>query len=247
MELTVLGCSGTFPSADSGCSSYLVRHDGFTLMIDAGNGAVGALQRVGDLLEPSAILLSHLHADHCVDLVAYSYARRFHAAKPRPIPLYGPTGTQDRICQIFDKAPRDHLDKVYDFRTISASTYEIGPFRIQLVPTNHPVETYAVRVEADGRSLCYSADTGQSQELIEAARGVDLFLCEATWPDDGDYPSGVHLTPKQTGAHATAADVGRLVLTHTVAWLPDEDVLAGAAKTYAGPLELAAAEKTYSV
>lgn len=247
MELTVLGCSGTFPSADSGCSSYLVRHDGYTLMIDAGNGAVGALQRVAGLLDPDAVLLSHLHADHCVDLVAYSYARRFHEAKPARLPVHGPQGTQERICRIFDRPPRDHLDKVYVFHTVAPGHLELGPFSVTLTPTAHPIETYSVRVEAGGRSLCYSADTGVTPRLVEAAKGVDLFLCEATWEDGGNHPPDVHLTASEAGEHAAEADVARLLLTHKVAWQHDDDVLAGAARAFRGPVEMAAAGRTYAV
>ena len=86
MRLTVLGCAGTFPGPLSGCSSYLVEQDGFRLLLDAGNGAVSALQRAADLLAVDAVLLSHLHADHCLDLVAYSYARRYHPEGPLPPP-----------------------------------------------------------------------------------------------------------------------------------------------------------------
>ncbi len=146
MELTVLGCSGTFPSADSACSGYLVRHEGYSLMIDVGNGSIGALQRVGSLLGVDAVVLSHLHADHCVDLAAYSYARRFHPEKPRRLPVYGPEGTQKRLCRIFDVNPRDGLEEVYDFRTVDPGRFELGPFQLDLAPTNHPIETHAIRV-----------------------------------------------------------------------------------------------------
>ncbi len=103
MRLTVLGCAGTFPGPRSGCSSYLVEHDGFRLLLDAGNGAVGALQRHGGLLDLDAVLLSHLHADHCVDLVAYAYARIYPpAGPPPPLPVYGPGGTEERLVRVFD-------------------------------------------------------------------------------------------------------------------------------------------------
>ena len=44
MKLTVVGCAGSFPSASSTGSCYLVEHDGHRIVLDLGNGALGALQ-----------------------------------------------------------------------------------------------------------------------------------------------------------------------------------------------------------
>ncbi len=255
MELTVLGCAGTFPAPDSGCSSYLVRHEGFSLVLDFGNGATGALTAAAGLLSPDAILLSHLHADHCVDLAAYSYARRFHPHQPPRLPVYGPSGTQSRLCQIFHKPPRDGLKQVYDFHTLrhghghkaQSLDLEIGPFRITLARTAHPIECYAIRVEADGKSLVYSADTGPSRHVKEVAAGADLFLCEATWLDGQDVPAGVHLRAREAGEHARDAEVERLVLVHQMSYLDHARTLEQAAEAFTGPLELAEAGKSYAL
>ncbi len=247
MELSVLGCAGTFPSADSPCSSYLVRHEGYTLMIDAGNGSLGALQKVVDLLDVDAVVLSHLHADHCVDLAAYSYARRFHPSKPDRLPVYGPKGTQDRLCQIFDTRPRDGLEEVYDFHTVTPGNLELGPFTLDLAQTNHPIECNAIRVSAGGRSLTYSADSAVSDDLVALAHGSDLFLCEATWLNGTPYPENVHMRASEAGEHATRADVGRLLLIHTISYQDDQQALDEAAQTFAGPLGLAVAGASYAV
>ena len=245
MRLTVLGCSGTFPSADSPCSSYLVRHDGFTLMVDAGNGAIGALQRETGLLDVDAVLLSHLHADHCVDLVAYSYARRFHPEHPPLLPVYGPAGTADRLGAIVGD-PRG-LEKAYEFHTVTRGKLEIGPFQVELARTAHPVECYAMRIAAGGRTLAYSADTGPSDNVVEVARGADLFLCESTWLDGAGHPKAVHMTAREAGEHAARAGAGRLLLIHTTAYLDDMRFLAEAGEEYDGPLALARAGTTYDV
>lgn len=247
MELSVLGCAGTFPSADSPCSSYLVRHDGYTLMLDAGNGSLGALQKAVDLLDVDAVVLSHLHADHCVDLAAYSYARRFHPAKPANLPVYGPKGTQERLCRIFDTTPRDGLEGVYDFHTVTPGALELGPFRLDLAQTNHPIECNAIRVSAGGRSLTYSADSAPSDDLVELAKGSDLFLCEATWLDGVDVPPDVHMRAREAGEHATKADVGRLLLIHTISYQDDQQALHEAGEAFAGPLGLAVAGASYAI
>jgi ribonuclease BN (tRNA processing enzyme) len=247
MRVTVLGCAGTFPSAESGCSAYLVEHDGYRLLLDAGNGAVGALQRHVGLFDLDAVLLSHLHADHCVDLVAYSYALRYHPDDLPRLPVYGPYGTRDRLLQVFDKAPEDRLEDVYAFATTGAGSREIGPFRVDLAPTAHPIECYAIRVTAGGKSVTYSADTGPCADVAKAAEGTDLFLCESTWLEDSPRPPNLHLTAREAGEHAARAGAGRLALIHTTAYLDQDAYVTQAAAAYAGPLERAVAGVTYEV
>ncbi|GAC1323430.1 MAG: MBL fold metallo-hydrolase [Mycobacteriales bacterium] len=247
MRLTVLGCAGTFPGPDSPCSSYLLEQDGFRLLIDMGNGAMSNLQRCGELFGVDAVVLSHLHADHCLDLVSYAYARHYHpdGAAPR-IPVYGPGGTEARLNQVYG-SPRRGLGEVYDFRAATPGTFALGPFEVTLARVNHPVECYGVRLQAGGRTFAYSADTGVSEPLVELARNADLFLCEASFLDGTDHPDDVHLTGRQGGEHATLAGAHRLLLTHLVAWGDEQRSLADAASTYAGPLELARACMTYDI
>jgi ribonuclease BN (tRNA processing enzyme) len=234
MQLTVLGCAGTFPGPESPCSGYLVEHDGFHLLVDLGAGALGPLQRHIGLLDVDAVYLSHLHTDHCIDLVAYSYARRFHPdGCPPPLPVYGPAGTAGRICAAFETAPPHGLSDVFDFREVAVGELQIGPFTVRSVLSNHPIECHALRLEAGGRSLTYSGDTGVCDELVELAGGTDVFLCEASWPHSDDNPQGVHLSGRQAGEHAARAGVGRLVLTHMVAWA-DVDAIVEEARTAFG-------------
>ncbi|MEO6203850.1 MAG: MBL fold metallo-hydrolase [Mycobacteriales bacterium] len=248
MQLTVLGCAGTFPGPDSPCSSYLIEHDGFRLVVDLGAGALGQLQRHIGLLDVDAIYISHLHSDHCIDLVAYSYARRYHPdGLPSALPVYGPAGTRDRIFASYEAPPTHGLLEVYDFREVGIGTQQIGPFVVSTARTNHPVECHALRIEADGRSLTYSGDTGVCPELVELARHTDLLLCEASWADAESNPPGVHLSGREAGEHAQQAAAARLVLTHVVAWADPEAIEKEAAAAFSGPVELAAAGKTYDV
>jgi ribonuclease BN (tRNA processing enzyme) len=248
VQLTVLGCAGTFPSATSPCSGYLVEHGGFRLVVDLGAGALGALQRHVGLLDVDAVYVSHLHADHCIDLVAYSYARRYHPdGVPAPLPVYGPAGTRERICASFETPPRDGLLDVFDFREVPPGTRTIGPFEVATVRTNHPVECHALRISAGGRSLTYSGDTGECPELVELARGTDVFLCEASWAHSDDSPPGIHLSGRQAGEHAQAAGVGRLLLTHLVAWADPAAVAAEARERFDGEVALAECGATQEV
>jgi ribonuclease BN (tRNA processing enzyme) len=247
VQLTVLGCAGTFPGPDSPCSSYLVEHDGFRLVIDMGAGSLGQLQKHIGLLDVDAIYISHLHADHCIDLVAYSYARRYHPdGVPARLPVYGPTGTGGRICSAFDNPPLNGLIDVFDFNEVPVGTTRIGPFDVTSARSNHPVECHALRISAAGRTLAYSADTGTSDAVVELARDADLFLCEASW-EDGDQPSGVHLSGREAGEHATRARARRLLLTHLVAWSDADAIRAEAKAAYDGELDLARCGATYQV
>lgn len=237
MRLTVLGSSGTFPGPDEPCSSYLIEAEGFRLLIDAGSGAVAMLQRYGDLRDLDAVLVSHLHGDHVLDLVPYVYARAYHPAGPASrIPLYGPPGTDAHLTAA---GATDRLPEVFDCRPLGPGDREIGPFRVRTERMNHPVECYGVRLEYAGRTLAYSADTGETEALSRLARGADLLLCEASYAEDGANPPGLHLTAGQAGGYAARAGVGALLLTHLVPWGDREASLAAAGSAYGGPLAAA--------
>lgn len=246
MKVTVLGCAGTFPNAGGACSSYLVEHDGFSLLLDMGNGSVGALQRYAGLLAPDAVFLSHLHADHCVDLVAYSYARRFHPQPPTKLPVHGPNGTRERLAAIAGGADAA-FDDVYDFVTTTKGKTGIGPFEVTLAPAAHPVETYSIRLQAGDRTVVYSGDSGPTSELVTNALGADLFLCEATWEHGGDYPPDLHMTARQAGEHAHRAMAQRLWLVHTTAFAGRDRLHQQARAAYVGLLDIPVAGATYTL
>jgi ribonuclease BN (tRNA processing enzyme) len=236
MRLTVLGCAGTFPAPDSPCSSYLLESGGFRLLVDAGNGALGALQRHVGVLDVDAVFVSHLHGDHYLDLVPYVYVRRYHPAGRAPLlPVYGPPGTEDAI----QSSAGDPVREVYGFVTVAEGRFEIGPFAVVTGRMNHPVECYAARFEADGRSLTYSGDTGETDALPRLAEGSDLLLCEASYLDGVDNLPGLHLTGSQAGHYAAAAGARRLLLTHLVPWGDRAASLAAAQAAYDGPVALA--------
>lgn len=246
MRLTVLGCSGTFPSPDSPCSSYLVEADGFRLLVDLGNGALGALQRHGGLLDVDAIVVSHLHGDHYLDLVPYIYARHYHpdGASP-PVPLHAPAAVAAKVAGALGSRP-ELVEQVYDIRQLTPGERAIGPFRVTLARMAHPVECYGIRLQAGGRTLAYSADTGPCQALVDLASNADVLLCEAAY-GAGDGPPDLHLSGREAGEHATLAGAGRLLLTHLVPWVDAPMTREQAATAYAGPLQLVASGDRYEI
>ncbi|HWG92689.1 MAG TPA: MBL fold metallo-hydrolase, partial [Mycobacteriales bacterium] len=130
---------------------------------------------------------------------------------------------------------------------VGVGSRTIGPFQVDTVRSNHPVECHAMRLTAGGRSLTYSGDTGECPDLVELARGTDLFLCEASWTHSPDNPPGVHLSGREAGEHAAQAGVGRLVVTHVVAWADPDAVVAEARAAFDGPVEQARCGTTTAV
>jgi ribonuclease BN (tRNA processing enzyme) len=238
MQLTVIGCSGSFPGPDSPASCYLLEAEGFRLVLDMGNGSLGVLQRHAELFGIDAICVSHLHTDHCIDLSSYWVARQYAPAGPQPpIPVYGPRGTAERVAGVCG----EDLSSVrarFQVRDLT-QTLQIGPFRVTTERMNHPVETFGFRVEHAGRTVAYSADTGETDALVRLADGVDLLLCEASFQNNEHNPPNLHLTARQAGEHATRAGARQLVLTHLVPWYDRDRSLAQAAETYCGPLSAA--------
>src|ERR1700761_2714448 len=203
MLLTVVGCAGSFPGPDSAASCYLLEAEGFRLVIDFGNGSLGALQRHAPLLGIDAVCLSHLHADHCVDLYSYSIARTYSPAGPQPpIPVYGPAGSADRIALLHGPAPDRAVKERFTFETLQPGRVTIGPFDVQLAHVNHPVETFAFRFSQGGRSLVYTGDTGETEAVPALAAGADVFLSEAAFIEGPGLPPGIHLTARQAAAYA---------------------------------------------
>ncbi|WP_031524687.1 MBL fold metallo-hydrolase [Streptomyces sp. NRRL F-5123] len=250
MKLTVVGCSGSFPSADSACSSYLVEADGFRLLIDMGNGALGELQRHVGLYDLDAVVLSHLHADHCIDMCGYFVARYYrHDGGPAPvIPVYGPSGTERRLNIAYGDVPDEKcMSEVFDFRTLTPGRFALGPFDVTTDLVSHPVEAYGFRLGYQGRTLAYSGDTGPCQALDTLAEGADLFLCEASFVHGKEDIPDLHLNGLEAGRIADRAGVSRLVLTHIPPWTSPAVNLRDARTAFDGPVELAKAGAVYQL
>jgi ribonuclease BN (tRNA processing enzyme) len=215
VELLVLGGQGTWPEAGGACTGYLVRHKGFNLWLDLGTGTMANLRRHLDLLDVDAVVISHRHPDHLLDLFPFFYARLFHPQRPLGLPLYLPPGTIEHASALLSDQGGAELFEVFDVRPIEpGATFEIGPFRVATLPMLHPVPTLGMRLEADGRALAYTADTGPSEGVVTLAKGADVLLAEATWLDVPNGASPIHMSAGQAGEHATRAAARRLVLTH---------------------------------
>ena len=242
MRLTVLGASPACQNRGGACSGYLLEQDGAALLIDCGSGVFSRLQQHWAPETIQAVVITHMHADHMLDLLQYRYYLfflRLEGRTFRPPALYLPPGGhlsllnlsqgQDRSLDFFSSCFAVHE---YDPRL----PLHAGPLAITFAPVRHVEHTYALRVQ--GRGLfAFSADSGPCRELEEVARNADLFLCECGNQEGSSYP--FHLTPRQAGAIAAAAGARRLLLTHRW-WLHGEEVAVREAREqFAGPIALA--------
>lgn len=240
MRLTVVGCSGSIPGPDSPASCYLVEAGGTRVLLDLGSGALGPLSRFADPIDLDAVLLSHLHADHCLDLCGLYVLRHWGPHRPAaPLPVWGPEGTGERLAQGYGVGPDPGLSEQYTYATYPAGPFAVGDLTVGAVHVEHPVEAFALRLEHEGRSLVYSGDTGESVGLVELASGADVLLCEAAWGTTEPTVDALHLSGRQAGEHARKAGVQRLVVTHVPPWYDAQRTADAAGEAFGGPVETA--------
>jgi ribonuclease BN (tRNA processing enzyme) len=260
VRLVVVGCAGSFPSAESAASAYLVQAEGvdpltgvartWTVLMDLGNGALGPLQRLADPTALDAVAVSHLHADHVADLVVLNVLRRYRPQGPcPPVTVHGPTGTAERLALMAGKDPATDVAGQLDVHVWEPWVpVVVGPLTFVPVPVEHPVPAFGFRVTgpsdhdpARAVTLAYTGDTDECPGLDELADGVDLLLAEAAYVEGRDDAlRGVHLTGRRAGSAAARGRAGQLVLTHIPAWNDPQVTLAEARGVYDGPIALAA-------
>lgn len=205
-----------------------------------GNGSLGELQRYTDIYDIDAVLISHLHVDHFVDLCSYYVALKYRPGGPaEPLLVYGPADTGRRIAAAYGLRGPESLSEGLEVRDHEPQ-YQIGPFTITTSLMVHPVEAYGIRISVDGASIAYSGDTGPTDRLVDLARGADVALFEASFLEGPENPTDLHLTARQAAEHASRAGAGQLVLTHLVPWNDREASLEEAVGHFGGPLAAAA-------
>ncbi|MGI8572503.1 MAG: MBL fold metallo-hydrolase [Solirubrobacteraceae bacterium] len=221
MRITVLGKSPAWQDAGGACSGYLVQDAGYALLIDCGSGVFSKLRRVIDYVELDAILISHLHADHSLDLVPFSYAltyapRQEDVAAPARPELYAPAGASKFFRTLFGCFdPDDLINEAFDVHDYEVSDQlALGPFRLRFCEVPHFVRTFAIEIATATARVTYSADCGPSDDLVAFARDTDLLLIEATLPNPEPSEDRGHLTPSEAGQHGRLAGAKAVVITH---------------------------------
>jgi ribonuclease BN (tRNA processing enzyme) len=258
----VLGKSPSWQDAGGACSGYLVEADDYALLLDCGNGVFSKLRRFRDYVDVDAVILSHLHADHFLDLVPFSYALTY-APRQQPVPvagwpgtehparplLYTPAGATEMFRQIVGCWGSEELiERAFDIHEYEMpDALEVGPFSVRFCEVPHYMETAAVELSNGGGRLTYSADCSPNDELVRFASGTDVLLIEATLPRPERTGLRGHLTPREAGEHGRRAGAHRLVLTHISDELDSEWARAEAGEAFGGPVEVAEEGAVYTI
>ena len=238
-SMTVLGCGTPYPRPDVACSGYLLRADGVEVWVDAGPGTLANLQRYTRLDKLAAIWLSHLHIDHCNDLLPTYYALAYGGqAPPSPIPVFGPAGWVARMEGFLASARPEPLRTAFQpFELTDGHQVAFGGLTLRSVAVEHGVPAFGLTARYGERRLAYTGDSGPCDSLVTLAKGARVLVAEVG-TDVIEIPS-VHLAPEDAGITAAAAGVSRLVLTHLAPGLGDDEAVERAGSTFNGAIEIA--------
>ncbi|MGI8729142.1 MAG: MBL fold metallo-hydrolase [Solirubrobacteraceae bacterium] len=264
MRITVLGKSPAWQDAGGACSGYLVEESGTCVLVDCGSGVFARLREVVDYVDVDAVVVSHMHADHFLDLIPFACALTY-TPRQQPVAVAGWPGTDDpaRPRLLVPPGATEVL------RTVAAAggqpsllesafrlseydldeTIAIGGVLVRFAPVPHYIATNAIEVASanGGGRFTFGADHGPTEALREFAAATDLLVMEATLPRPERSGRRGHLTPSEAGAHAAQCAAARLVLTHISDELDPEWAVAEARRAYAGPVEIARAGAVYTV
>ena len=211
MKLIPLGVAGAYTAAGEASPGYLIEQDNHYILLDAGPGITGRLAKIVPYYKLSAIIVSHLHFDHMLDLLPLSYVLHI---KPATVPLYFPFETKSMFFGTYEANEINPFLDAFDIRDAKGN-FEIGPFKIQLLPVKHRLATVGTRVETSDGVIAYSGDSAYCENLIKHARNADIFLSEATYLErDKERTKEGHMTAKEAATIAKKANVKKLLLTH---------------------------------
>jgi ribonuclease BN (tRNA processing enzyme) len=254
MRLTVLGRSPASPNAGEACAGYLVEGGGGRVLIDVGPGVVAQLLRHHHPDELDAVVVSHMHADHMLDLVTLRYVYPWRSRpKDQRLQVVMPPGSADQLLDLARGVgnPRHFEDTFRLSEHDGSSSMRFAGLELRPIETVHYIPCWGFRAEAEGRVLGYTADTGPADVVGQIGDDADLLLSEATLrslEEDARPPEPRgHLLPAEAGTYAREAGSRRLLLTH----LPVEGDATWASRTageaFQGDAEIAAPQHTYEV
>jgi ribonuclease BN (tRNA processing enzyme) len=242
LTLTIVGSApawATRPGLPSSC--YLVELGDVAIALDLGQGSLGALHAHREPSTLRAVVISHLHADHHVDLVPLRHLLRYGFPAPRHVELHAPKELRARYDAFLGE---DGFLDGLPGPDLVPGVRPIGPMLLEIVPVTHALNSHAFRVSAaDGNGspgVVYSGDCGRAADLLPLIRPGDSLLCEAFWgASEVLSPEAEHLTAIEAARTARAASAGRLMLTHVAEWYDPERAVAQAREIFAGPVSLA--------
>ena len=253
IRLTVLGKSPSWQDRDGACSGYLVQSGALALLLDCGNGVFAKLRRYDSYARVDAVVISHVHADHILDLVPFAYALTYGASTGRPQPqLRVPPGARAQLRQLCGAWGSETLiEDAFELREYDPSReLDLPGLRVRFQPVPHYVASHAVEIRDGGARLVFSGDCGPNNELAGFAHDADLLLIESALLDEEPIAPDVqpgHLSAAQAGAIGRSAAVRRLVLTHFSDELDGDRLRERAQAAFGGPVELAQEGASFTI
>jgi len=250
MELLVVGAGAAYPDRPGAASStYVVEHLGARLCLDLGQGGFAGLAGRLDPSALAAVVVSHLHPDHFVDLVALRHFLCYEFDPPRRMRVLAPEGLEARLDGLL--AQPGFAAAALDIEPRSEGTTHVGPFLLESVLVTHAGESYAVRVapadDPAAPGLVYSGDCGRAADLVPLVRPGDTLLVEVAF-GPGPIPVGdLHLDGPAVGELAAATRPGQVLLTHLQMRRDPVATVASVRAAYDGPVALVADGETFEV
>ena len=237
LAITVLGSSGSYAAPGNPCTGYLVHSPKATVLLDCGPGTLGPLQDEVALDDLTAIVITHCHPDHWVELPVLRNVFTFF--QPREdVPVYGTAETKRMDDAVHVRA--NGRPDVMSWTVIDPSSkFTIGDQRWSFALTDHPVETLAVRVDVGERSFAFSSDSGPGWDFRSLGPGIDLAMCDASHTSELEGQSIPHMSAREAAVAAKVANIDRLVITHLIPGSDPAVHLAEAEAAYGGSVVVA--------
>jgi ribonuclease BN (tRNA processing enzyme) len=237
MKLTVVGCAASYsrtPGAAS--SSYLIKHASTQVVFDLGQGAFAEMWRYTSFADVAAVFISHMHADHNVDLVALrnwvAYGNRGYGPA-----LYGPRELRSR----FDAFQTPAILANLRGENLEPRTFSVGDLRITAGRVTHMPDAFGFRVapaDGSGSGLVYSGDCSRANDLLPLIKPGDTLLCEAAF-GAGPAEPPIHLNAQHAAGAAARGSAAKLLLTHLFDGVDEDDARAAAQTAFGGEVDVA--------
>ena len=234
MKISIIGHWGGFPRAGEATSGYLIEHEGYKLLLECGSGVVSSLQKIIDLGDIDAVLVTHYHFDHFCDLGPLQYARQIKTQLgqiSKTLPIYAPNGEYFKIMKWENYTEGIAFDE--------NSNLKLGPFEITFIKNIHPVDCCSVKIKCDNKIFAFTSDTAYFDGLINFFQSSDLLICESSFYADMDGTKAGHLNSAQAGIIAQKSSVKKLVLTHLPHFGELHNLVIQAQEQYGGEIILA--------
>jgi len=242
MEITILGCSGGYPSPGGATSGYLIRSGGRTLLIDCGSGILSRLFRHTSIEKVDAIIISHFHNDHFCDLSVLKYAiamNRGNGTAIPNIPIYAPGTPETLAASVWD-------EPTFEYHRIDEETsLSLFDLKITFTRTEHPVECYAIRVAKGSKVFVYTSDSLYTKKLSEFCSGADLLFMDSGCLSKYAGPGMFHMTPTDGYRIFEESGVRRVVLSHLAPYYDLSEFAEEAQSSGSWPFDIAIPDRTY--